>query len=161
MAQLDAKSSGRMGSYAIAYYFATTVIAVITGIILVLSIHPGDPTIKEDLGTGTDAKNVSTIDTFLDLLRNTFPENIVQATFQQVQTKYVRVRPKILKRNDTDYLEAVANGTYDYFKPSVEYTEGMNVLGECLPWTNFFLQRKRNNYLTFVAGHTRSTILGI
>lgn len=65
----------------------------------------------------------------MDLLRNTFPENIVQATFQQVQTKYVRVRPKILKRNDSDYLAAVANGTYDYFKPSVEYTEGMNVLG--------------------------------
>uniref|UniRef100_A0AC34GYB5 Amino acid transporter n=1 Tax=Panagrolaimus sp. ES5 TaxID=591445 RepID=A0AC34GYB5_9BILA len=129
LAQLDAKSSGRMGSYAIAYYFATTVIAVITGIILVLSIHPGDPTIKEDLGTGMDGRNVSTIDTFLDLLRNTFPENIVQATFQQVQTKYVRVRPKILKRNDSDYLAAVANGTFDYFKPSVEYTEGMNVLG--------------------------------
>lgn len=45
-----------MGSYAIAYYFATTVIAVITGIILVLSIHPGDPTIKEDLGTGSDGR---------------------------------------------------------------------------------------------------------
>uniref|UniRef100_A0A7E4VQ72 Amino acid transporter n=1 Tax=Panagrellus redivivus TaxID=6233 RepID=A0A7E4VQ72_PANRE len=129
LASLDAKSSGKMGFYAIVYYFSTTIMAVITGIILVLLIHPGDPTIKEDLGTGTEGKTVSTIDTFLDLLRNTFPENIVQATFQQVQTKYVKVRPKVLKKNNTDYLAAVANGTFDYFKPSVEYTPGINVLG--------------------------------
>ncbi|KAH7714715.1 glutamate transporter protein [Aphelenchoides avenae] len=125
LAQLDAKQSGRMGSLAIAYYVSTTVLAVITGIVLVLLIHPGDPTIKEDLGTGTEGKRVSTIDTFLDLIRNMFPENIVQATFQQVQTKYVKVRPKVLKRNDT----ALAAAAAEFLKPSVEYTAGMNVLG--------------------------------
>ena len=129
LATLDAKSSGRMGSLAIAYYVFTTVLAVITGIFLVLTIHPGDPTIKKDLGTGMGGKNVSTIDTFLDLIRNMFPENIVQATFQQVQTKYVTIRPKIVKKNDTAYMAALANGTYDYMKPSVEYVAGMNVLG--------------------------------
>uniref|UniRef100_A0AC34Q7F8 Amino acid transporter n=1 Tax=Panagrolaimus sp. JU765 TaxID=591449 RepID=A0AC34Q7F8_9BILA len=129
LATLDAKSSGRMGSLAIMYYIFTTVLAVITGIVLVLTIHPGDPTIKRDLGTGTGGKNVSTIDTFLDLVRNMFPENIIQATFQQVQTKYVVVRPRIVKKNDTAYMLALANGTYDYVKPSLEYVAGINVLG--------------------------------
>jgi len=129
LSQLDAKQSGRMGSMAILYYFGTTMFAVLTGIVLVLSIHPGDPTIKKDLGTGTEGQKVSTIDTFLDLIRNSFPENIVQATFQQVQTKYVKVRPKIVKKNDTATLKLLASGALDYMKPSVEYTAGMNVLG--------------------------------
>ncbi|MCP9263933.1 Glutamate transporter protein [Dirofilaria immitis] len=68
LSQLDAKQSGRMGFLAIFYYVATTVIAVITGIFLVLAIHPGDPTIKHDIGEGTEAKTVSTLETFLDLL---------------------------------------------------------------------------------------------
>ncbi|ETN68675.1 hypothetical protein NECAME_05520 [Necator americanus] len=95
LSQLDAKQSGKMGSLAITYYVLTTVIAVIktitakkkcelearqiehssvklkqyTGIILVLTIHPGDPSIKQDLGEGTEGKKVSTLDTLLDLLR--------------------------------------------------------------------------------------------
>uniref|UniRef100_A0AAF5DQ33 Amino acid transporter n=2 Tax=Strongyloides stercoralis TaxID=6248 RepID=A0AAF5DQ33_STRER len=129
LAQLDAKESGRMGSYAILYYVVTTILAVITGIILVLSIHPGDPTIKQEISTGSDARTVSTVDTFLDLIRNMFPENIVQATFQQTQTKYVKTRPKYVKSNDSETLKALANGTFDYMKPTVEYTSGMNVLG--------------------------------
>jgi hypothetical protein len=59
-----------------------------------------------------------------------FPENIVQATFHQVQTKYVKVRPKILKKNDTATVKLLASGALDYMKPSVEYTAGINVLGE-------------------------------
>uniref|UniRef100_A0A915ATV9 Amino acid transporter n=2 Tax=Parascaris univalens TaxID=6257 RepID=A0A915ATV9_PARUN len=129
LAQLDAKQSGRMGSLAILYYIVTTIIAVVTGIFLVLTIHPGDPTIKQDLGEGTEGKTVSTIDTFLDLIRNMFPENVVQATFQQVQTKYVAVKPKILKKNTSEILLAIANGSMSVMRPSVEYTPGMNVLG--------------------------------
>lgn len=58
-----------------------------------------------------------------------FPENIVQATFQNMQTKYVTVRPKIIKRNDTQALAALARGSYDRLVPSVEYVDGLNVLG--------------------------------
>ncbi|KIH51779.1 hypothetical protein ANCDUO_18128, partial [Ancylostoma duodenale] len=128
LSQLDAKQSGKMGSLAITYYVLTTVIAVITGIILVLTIHPGDPSIKQDLGEGTEGKKVSTLDTLLDLLRNMFPENIVAATFQQAQTKYITVRPKILKVNDTLHLEMLNNGTLDYVKAALEYNDGINVL---------------------------------
>ncbi|PIO54360.1 hypothetical protein TELCIR_24278, partial [Teladorsagia circumcincta] len=128
LAQLDAKQSGKMGSLAITYYVLTTAIAVVTGIILVLTIHPGDPSIKQDLGEGTEGKKVSTLDTLLDLLRNMFPENIVAATFQQAQTKYITVRPKILKVNDTLHLELLNNGTLDYVKAALEYNDGINVL---------------------------------
>uniref|UniRef100_A0A914WFI4 Amino acid transporter n=1 Tax=Plectus sambesii TaxID=2011161 RepID=A0A914WFI4_9BILA len=129
LAQLDAKESGRMGSIAIAYYLITTILAVITGIILVLAIHPGDPSIKKDMGEGTVEKNVNTLDTFLDLIRNMFPENIVQATFQQVQTTYITVKPKFVKNNDPEALRAIVNGSMDTLKPSVEFKDGMNVLG--------------------------------
>ena len=33
--------SGKVGLRAVAYYFTTTILAVILGIILVVSIHPG------------------------------------------------------------------------------------------------------------------------
>uniref|UniRef100_A0A914CTA5 Amino acid transporter n=1 Tax=Acrobeloides nanus TaxID=290746 RepID=A0A914CTA5_9BILA len=128
LAQLDAKQSGRMGSIALLYYFATTTIAVITGIILVLTIHPGDPAIKQNLGMETGGKNVSTVDTFLDLIRNMFPDNIVRATFGQVQTKYIKVRPKVVLAN-ASYLAEVQAGLHDLEKPIVEYSDGMNVLG--------------------------------
>lgn len=74
LSQLDAKSSGRMGTRALVYYFTTTVIASIIGIVLVVAIHPGDPSIRDDLGEGTQQKNkISTLDSFLDIIRNFFP----------------------------------------------------------------------------------------
>lgn len=70
LSQLDASSSGRMGSRALLYYFSTTIFAAIVGIVCVLSIHPGDPSIKRDLGTGAENTKVSTLDAFLDLIRS-------------------------------------------------------------------------------------------
>lgn len=72
LSSLDARASGRMGTRALAYYFATTILAAILGIICVLAIHPGDPSIKDDLGTGARDKRVSTIDAMLDLIRQLF-----------------------------------------------------------------------------------------
>lgn len=48
-----------------------------------------------------------------------FPENLVQATFQQVQTQYVVRRPKILKNNDTETLKALSSGALDYLVVSL------------------------------------------
>lgn len=69
MAQLDAKSSGRMGSRALVYYMSTTVLAAIVGIIMVVSIHPGDPSIKEGAAETTEPEPVSTMDALLDIAR--------------------------------------------------------------------------------------------
>ncbi|XP_013775022.1 excitatory amino acid transporter-like isoform X2 [Limulus polyphemus] len=132
LAQLDAKSSGKMGSYALVYYFATTMFAAIVGIILVSSIHPGDPSIKEEVGSGTEDKSVSTLDAFLDLIRNMFPENLLQACFQQVETVYVEeeAKPSFIRAtmNISNYTDN-DNVTQYVDKRTFVYKDGTNVLG--------------------------------
>lgn len=66
------------------YYMSTTIIAAILGVILVLLIHPGNPKLRANLGQGKKNDEVSSMDAFFDLIRNLFPENLVQACFQQV-----------------------------------------------------------------------------
>ncbi|KAG7483196.1 excitatory amino acid transporter 2-like isoform X1 [Solea senegalensis] len=89
LAGLDAKSSGRLGTRAMVYYMSTTVIAAILGVILVLLIHPGNPKLKANLGQGKKNEDVSSIDAFFDLVRNLFPENLVQSCFQQVRVSQI------------------------------------------------------------------------
>lgn len=68
------------------YYMSTTVIAAVLGVILVLGIHPGNPKLRGRSSAASPAREqeVSSLDAFLDLIRNLFPENLVQACFQQV-----------------------------------------------------------------------------
>lgn len=58
-----------MGSRALVYYFATTILAAIVGIIMVITIHPGNPNIKEGVSLVKEEKQVTTLDAFLDLIR--------------------------------------------------------------------------------------------
>lgn len=69
MAQLDAKSSGRMGSRALLYYIVTTILAAIVGIVVVVSIHPGNPSIKGQIRVPASSTKVSTMDALLDIVR--------------------------------------------------------------------------------------------
>lgn len=66
------------------YYMTTTVIAAVLGVVLVLLIHPGNPKLRANLGQGKKNDEVSSVDALFDLIRNLFPENLVQACFQQV-----------------------------------------------------------------------------
>ncbi|RZF45728.1 hypothetical protein LSTR_LSTR011867 [Laodelphax striatellus] len=120
MAQLDARSSGRMGLRALVYYFATTILAAIVGIVLVLIIHPGNPNIKTQMGRPADYVKVSTLDAILDIVRNMFPENLVQACFQQVQTTYKTV-------NSSTANDDGSNHTVQ--KKELVYRDGTNVMG--------------------------------
>ena len=70
LSQLDAGSFGRIGVRALLYYVTTTCCAVIIGICCVLAIHPGDPSIKGELGEGVEPRKVTTLDAFLDLVRS-------------------------------------------------------------------------------------------
>lgn len=86
-----------MGSRAMVYYMSTTIIAAILGVILVLGIHPGNPKLRGGgSGGSTVPKNqeVSSLDAFLDLIRNLFPENLVQACFQQVRLSVREPEPE-------------------------------------------------------------------
>ncbi|XP_072298821.1 solute carrier family 1 member 9 [Eucyclogobius newberryi] len=123
LAGLDARSSGRMGSRAMIYYMSTTVIAAVLGVILVLSIHPGNPKLRRGNSGATSSvprsPEVSSLDAFLDLIRNLFPENLVQSCFQQVQTVL-----KIVPVTVSNQSEPLLVG-----KKKLEYKWGMNVLG--------------------------------
>lgn len=88
---LNLKASGKIGGRAIAYYMITTFMAVILGIILVMTIRPGadrnESNAMESVHqTSTKLRSTTTTDTMLDLIRNMFPPNIVQACLEQFQT---------------------------------------------------------------------------
>ncbi|XP_033490600.1 excitatory amino acid transporter 2 isoform X1 [Epinephelus lanceolatus] len=133
LAGLDAKSSGRLGTRAMVYYMSTTVIAAVLGVILVLVIHPGNPKLKENLGEGEKNDDVSSLDAFFDLIRNLFPENLVQACFQQIQTVTKKVEVVIEEEVNATAVEGlVANITKEpqfIIKKSLQFKSGMNVLG--------------------------------
>jgi len=85
---LDLSLSGKIGARAVVYYMATTVFAVVLGIILVVTIRPGvtDGAQLIEESSTKHQRNVTTADTLMDLLRNCFPPNIIQAATQQYQT---------------------------------------------------------------------------
>lgn len=93
---LDLRLSGRIGGRAITYYMITTFMAVILGIILVTTIQPGidrgsdSQTNDDDKQTRNETmssqRHTTTTDTLLDLVRNMFPPNLVQACLAQFQT---------------------------------------------------------------------------
>ncbi|CAF2586292.1 unnamed protein product [Rotaria sp. Silwood2] len=122
LAQLDAQSSGKMGLRALIYYFGTTIIAAIIGIILVLSIRPGLRGGQVEIKPESKTVEGRTVDTILDLIRNLFPENIVQAAFQTTGTKLTVKKKLIVGENNTTYNKTVYNAV-------LEKRDGINVLG--------------------------------
>uniref|UniRef100_A0A6M2DZV3 Amino acid transporter n=1 Tax=Xenopsylla cheopis TaxID=163159 RepID=A0A6M2DZV3_XENCH len=84
---LDLSMSGKIATRAIVYYMTTTLCAVALGIILVVTVRPGVGATATATGIGAAAtRNVLTSDTLMDLVRNMFPPNIVQATISQFRT---------------------------------------------------------------------------
>ncbi|XP_023650352.1 solute carrier family 1 member 7b [Paramormyrops kingsleyae] len=90
LAALDAKCSSRLGLITISYYLWTTFVAVVVGIVMVSVIHPGGAAQKED-SEDSGKPIMSSADALLDLIRNMFPANLVQATFQQYRTRSIPI----------------------------------------------------------------------
>uniref|UniRef100_A0A7N6BI00 Amino acid transporter n=1 Tax=Anabas testudineus TaxID=64144 RepID=A0A7N6BI00_ANATE len=132
VAALDSEVSGKIGLWAVIYYFSTTIIAVILGIILVMTIKPGVSQTADNIDRTGTTPNVTTTDTLLDLVRNMFPENLVQACFQQYKTTRKELEPPKVSTNTTaipPVTHAVmANITKEY-KIVGAYSDGINVLG--------------------------------
>ncbi|XP_066934070.1 excitatory amino acid transporter 3-like [Clytia hemisphaerica] len=84
LAELDQRASGRLGKRAVLYYMGTTMCAVILGIILVVAIYPGGN--KQEAEGEKEDKRVRPLDSFLDLIRNMFPDNLVKACIAQLVT---------------------------------------------------------------------------
>ncbi|XP_048208578.1 neutral amino acid transporter A [Perognathus longimembris pacificus] len=122
-ASLDASSLGRLGGIAVAYFGLTTLSASALAVALAFIIKPGSGAQNlqsSDLGleeSGTPAMPKETVDSFLDLVRNLFPSNLVAAAFHTYATDY-----KVINHTSFENvtLEKIPIGTE---------IEGMNILG--------------------------------
>lgn len=84
IANLDLSLSGKIAARAIFYYMATTISAILLGLILGITIKPGRGRDGSITTGGNEIRNVTIEDTLLDLVRNMFPPNLVEACIYQV-----------------------------------------------------------------------------
>lgn len=121
-ASLDTRSLGKLGGIAIGYFLITTLIASAIAIALGFIIRPGDGAgalNSNSLGLqDTVPVNKEPVDSFLDLIRNLFPSNLVVAAFRTSATNY-----RMAMKNSV-----MGNVTYEKIPVSMEI-EGMNILG--------------------------------
>uniref|UniRef100_A0A8C4K1G0 Amino acid transporter n=1 Tax=Dromaius novaehollandiae TaxID=8790 RepID=A0A8C4K1G0_DRONO len=147
LAALDAKTSSRLGIITITYYLWTTFVAVIVGIIMVSIIHPGGAAQKES--TEESGKQImSSADALLDLIRNMFPANLVEATFKQYRTKTIPIVKSSKASSESTTRRIIIYGVQDengsnvqnfalditpppevIYKSEPGTSDGMNVLG--------------------------------
>nr|O57321.1 RecName: Full=Excitatory amino acid transporter 1; AltName: Full=SEAAT1; AltName: Full=Sodium-dependent glutamate/aspartate transporter; Short=GLAST [Ambystoma tigrinum]AAB88286.1 glutamate transporter 1 [Ambystoma tigrinum] len=125
MAALDSKASGKMGLRAVVYYMTTTVIAVFIGIVIVIIVHPGKGT-KEHMHREGKIEPVTAADAFLDLIRNMFPPNMVEACFKQFKTSYEKKIFKVtMPANETAVMTSVLNNVSEAMETLTKMREEM------------------------------------
>ncbi|XP_003220360.1 excitatory amino acid transporter 5 isoform X1 [Anolis carolinensis] len=147
LAALDAKTSSRLGIITVTYYLWTTFVAVVVGIVMVSIIHPGGAAQKEN--TEESGKPImSSADALLDLIRNMFPANLVEATFKQYRTKSIPIVKAEKVVSDSTTRRIIIYGVQDengsniqnfalditpppevIYKSEPGTSDGMNVLG--------------------------------
>ncbi|XP_052095353.1 excitatory amino acid transporter 1-like isoform X2 [Mytilus californianus] len=143
LAFLDSKSSGKMGLRAVVYYLTTTLCAVIIGIILVVTIRPGERGGK-DIDKGGSSKDADALDSLFDLIRNCFPDNLIEACFRKQTTEVsdhiiTTEHTYMMNVTGTNFTTVSPNDemvkmvnyttTRTVDKPMVKKVEGMNILG--------------------------------
>ncbi|XP_005151196.1 excitatory amino acid transporter 5 [Melopsittacus undulatus] len=147
LAALDAKTSSRLGIITVTYYLWTTFVAVIVGIIMVSIIHPGGAAQKESTEEG-GKPIMSSADALLDLIRNMFPANLVEATFKQYRTKSIPIIKPNKASSESTTRRIIIYGVQDengsnvqnfalditpppevIYKSEPGTSDGMNVLG--------------------------------
>ncbi|XP_069133835.1 putative sodium-dependent excitatory amino acid transporter glt-3 isoform X2 [Argopecten irradians] len=87
-ATMDPKSNGKISMVCIAYLILTNFIGSLVGCIMAVIIRPGAGMSNSGSSRDLDSVTMETQDIFADLLRNLLPDNLIQASFQQTQTKY-------------------------------------------------------------------------
>ncbi|XP_077467358.1 neutral amino acid transporter B(0) [Stigmatopora argus] len=122
-ASIDPKSLGKLGGWAMLFFLVTTLIASAIGVVMAFIIKPGSVTMTKPQIAGLDdavPETKEVIDSFLDLIRNIFPSNLVSAAFQSYATSYKLVTPNITNGVLNYTVEKVPIGTDQ---------DGMNILG--------------------------------
>ncbi|KAM6919215.1 excitatory amino acid transporter 1-like [Xenentodon cancila] len=118
MSNVDRKAYGRIGLRAFTYYMVTTLTAAFTGIGLALLIQPGNSSQQTPESSGGKVKAVQNVDAFLDLIRNMFPSNLVEACFRKYKTVY---------SNNSNNSSEKQPG--DINMTEIRTSDGINVLG--------------------------------
>ncbi|XP_004461148.2 neutral amino acid transporter B(0) [Dasypus novemcinctus] len=119
-ASLDPSSLGRLGAWALLFFLVTTLLSSALGVALALVLQPGATAaaINASVGATRAAEATPTkevLDSFLDLLRNIFPSNLVSAAFRSYSTQW-----------EMKWVDEIQNRTS--VKTAGE-VEGMNILG--------------------------------
>ncbi|XP_059370766.1 neutral amino acid transporter B(0) [Carassius carassius] len=123
-ASLDPKALGKLGGWAMLFFLVTTLISSTIGVIMAFIIKPGSSdgqkmsSLHQDDTQVPEAKEV--IDSFLDLIRNIFPSNLVSAAFQSYTTVYKN-------KNITNSTNLTAFTVEKI--PAGKEVDGMNILG--------------------------------
>ncbi|XP_049888496.1 excitatory amino acid transporter 1-like [Epinephelus moara] len=90
MSSVDRKAFGKIGLRVFGYYLVTTLIGAFTGISLAILIQPGKSSTADSVSSSGNTEAVQTVDSFLDLIRNMIPSNLVEACFRKYKTVYSR-----------------------------------------------------------------------
>uniref|UniRef100_A0A9J7XRB4 Amino acid transporter n=2 Tax=Cyprinus carpio TaxID=7962 RepID=A0A9J7XRB4_CYPCA len=113
-ASLDPKALGKLGGWAMLFFLVTTLIASAIGVIMAFIIQPGSSDGKKISNLNQDDTQVpeakEVIDSFLDLIRNIFPSNLVSAAFKSVGLTGISLN-------------------FWFYIPNGEEVDGMNILG--------------------------------
>ncbi|XP_055347540.1 putative sodium-dependent excitatory amino acid transporter glt-4 isoform X2 [Paramacrobiotus metropolitanus] len=112
LSSFDNPTSGQIGFRSVLYYLITVFLAVCVGIGMVTAIRPGYFNIGDEESVAVTAQKpapkwaervVMTADTIMDLVRNMFPPNIIQACFARQQTE-LHPPPNRVVTNATDII---------------------------------------------------------
>uniref|UniRef100_A0AAZ3P664 Amino acid transporter n=1 Tax=Oncorhynchus tshawytscha TaxID=74940 RepID=A0AAZ3P664_ONCTS len=134
ISSLDSKASGKMGMRAVAYYMVTTLIAVFIGIVIVIVIKPGKGHRDSPVASSGTIEPVHAADAFLDLIRNMFPPNLVEACFKQVReftstlTDSLNATEAALAVNMSRVLQTIQETVVEMI-PVSGSSNGVNALG--------------------------------
>ncbi|EPB80836.1 excitatory amino acid transporter 1 domain protein [Ancylostoma ceylanicum] len=125
LASVDSNTAGKLGMISLIYYFMTTMMAVILGIVLVVMIQPGKwmtTNIEEIVGEVNKAP-------YKTPCRALFPENLVEATFRshKVCMKFLNGSQSV----NPDYVLKMSPEARTVFTelPEKVTSDGMNILG--------------------------------
>ncbi|XP_033737378.1 excitatory amino acid transporter 1-like [Pecten maximus] len=132
IATLSMKTSGSIGLRALVYYLVTTVIAVITGTVGIVIISSGKETIVD---TSEISKGTSQLDALLDMIRNAFPDNLVEATLSKKQTVMsskiipINIAPSDFNQTNANVARNGPNNFTTIDVPTIISVPGTNMLG--------------------------------
>ncbi|KAG8448435.1 hypothetical protein GDO86_015504 [Hymenochirus boettgeri] len=121
-ASLQPSALGKLGGWAMLFFLVTTLLASGLGVSLALLIRPGVGDVEFEGKGDAIPEGKEVVDSFLDLIRNIFPSNLVSAAFQSYSTSY-----KLELKNKSTELGEM--NTTVIKVPYGKEVEGMNILG--------------------------------